>query len=78
MSIRHKRPSGDGYYIWSRRCTVTGEPYSVEFKYKDYELYSSGKKLIGEALPDLSQDERNFLTHNLTPEEFKQYENNTE
>lgn len=69
-TVRHKRPSGENQ-IWSRKCRISGDYFSVEFNYDKYLEYTTGKKLLEEALPELSTEERNFLSFNLTPMEFQ-------
>lgn len=50
-------------------CEVTGSPYVVKVSYSGYKRWKSGA-LIQNALPELTDDQREFLMSGLTPAEW--------
>lgn len=54
-----------------RQCTVSKKLYSVSISVYQWADWKSGK-LIQDAMPDLSDDQREFLITNTTPEEWNE------
>lgn len=54
-------------YIFTGKCKVTGEPYSVTVKAEELYAYRRGA-LIQDAMKSLSVDDREFLMSGLSPE----------
>lgn len=57
--------------MYSRVCSVTGETYSVICHAADHCAWLDGK-LIQDALPYLSAEQREFLISGMTPSEFSE------
>lgn len=59
----------------AKKCSVTGEIYSVTVPEFKYELYKRGH-LIQNVFPELNEDQREFLISYLTPAEWDNIFNN--
>jgi len=55
----------------SKICVVTNEEYSVDVNAIDVQDWREGR-LIQNAMPNLSLEQREFLISGLTPSEFKE------
>ena len=53
----------------SKKCTVTGEEYSITVPLFKHNLWKGGA-LIQDTFPELSLDQREFMISGFTPEEF--------
>jgi hypothetical protein len=51
-------------------CTVTGEPYKVSVPWAQYEAWHNHGDLIQNAMPQLTDDQREFFITHMTPSEW--------
>lgn len=58
--------------LFTRTSQLSGETRSMEIPItnEDWEAYKNSNKLIQDAFPDLSSDQREFLMTGITPEEW--------
>lgn len=59
--------SPEHMYVFSGKCKVTQKPFSVTVKAEEMFAYNQGK-LIQDAMPSLSVDERELLITGISPE----------
>jgi hypothetical protein len=67
------RLTPEGELEASAICEVTGKPYVVKVSYVGYKRWK-GNVLIQDALPELDDDQREFLMSHTTPAEWAQME----
>ncbi len=60
-----------GDLVKSKKCSVTGEIYSVTVDPMKYHEWSVDKKLIQDVFPLMSIDDREFLISGFTPQEYE-------
>ena len=58
-------------YIFTGLCVITKKPYSVKVPAEELHAYRQGK-LIQEAMPSVSLEDREFLMSGISPEGWKQ------
>jgi hypothetical protein len=61
----------EGDIVKSKKCSVTGEIYSVTIDPMKYYEWSVEKKLIQDVFPLMSIDDREFLISGFTPQEYE-------
>ena len=61
----------EGDFVKSKKCSVTGEIYSVTIEPMKYYEWSVDKKLIQDVFPLMSIDDREFLISGFTPQEYE-------
>lgn len=57
-------------YIFTGPCLVTGEQYTVRVPAEELYAYNKGAK-IQDAMPSVSEDDREFLISGYSPEGWK-------
>lgn len=66
LTIAGRIASGPTTVTVKAPCIVTGKPYSVTAPYAGWKAWRAGE-LIQNALPELSKDDREFLTSGTSP-----------
>ena len=61
----------EGDIVKSKKCSVTGEIYSVTVDPMKYYEWSVKKELIQDVFPLMSTDDREFLISGFTPQEYE-------
>jgi hypothetical protein len=61
----------EGDIVKSKKCSVTGEIYSVTVDPMKYYEWSVKKELIQDVFPLMSIDDREFLISGFTPQEYE-------
>ena len=61
----------EGDIVKSKKCSVTGEIYSVIVDPMKYYEWSVKKELIQDVFPLMSIDDRDFLISGFTPQEYE-------
>lgn len=61
----------EGDIVKSKKCSMTGEIYSVTIDPMKYYEWSVEKKLIQDVFPLMSIDDREFLISGFTPQEYE-------
>lgn len=59
-------------YIFTGKCIVTGKMHSVTVPGNELQEYRKGIKLIQDAMPSLSAEDREFLISGTSPEGWKE------
>ena len=64
------RLTPDGELEASADCEVTGTPYTIKASYAGYNSWKAGMS-VQDALPELTEDQQDFLMFQTTPAEWE-------
>ena len=68
--INYHQNESTGTITKYKKCSVTGEIYSVEVDFKKFKQWFYDGDLIQDVFPFLSDDHREFLISGFTPDEW--------